>query len=167
VGGASGLGGLAVGAVAWADAPAASSPESSSPETGSPETGSPDANLFVYRDAARPADCAAQLYLDGKQFAALPQHAYTSLAVRPGAHELEFRWPSACGHGDVTNRVEIEERRLYYFALAGEAATTADPLGSGYATRLHETTSLVPVDPDQGVQTVAACCRFLPPRRTF
>jgi hypothetical protein len=146
------LGAAALGGFAWADEPASSSP---------------DANLFVYRDLVKPADCAAQLYLDGRQFAALPQHAYTSLTVRPGAHELEFRWPSTCGHGDVTNRIEIEDRRLYYFALAGDAAQSADPLGSSYEVRLHETTSLIPVDPDQGVQTVAACCRFLPARGRF
>jgi hypothetical protein len=127
----------------------------------------PDANLFVYRDAARPAACAAELYLDGKEFAALPQHAYTSLTVRPGPHDLEFRWPAACGHGDVSDRIEVEARRLYYFALAGDAQLTADPLGNSYATRLHETTSLIPVDPDKGVQTVAACCRFLPARGAF
>lgn len=127
----------------------------------------PDANLFVYRDAARPAACSAELYLDGKQFASLPQHAYTSLTVRPGAHELEFRWPSTCGHGDVTDRIVVEERRLYYFALAGDASLTADPLGASYTTRLHETTSLIPVDPDEGVQAVGACCRFLPPRARF
>ncbi|HWF77150.1 MAG TPA: hypothetical protein VN694_08230 [Caulobacteraceae bacterium] len=153
------LAGAAAGASAMGARPAwAQEPVSAA------DSSSPDANLFVYRDAARPAGCAAQLYLDGKQFAALPQHAYTSLTVRPGAHELEFRWPSACGHGDVTNRIEIEDRRLYYFALAGDAALTADPLGNSYEMRLHETTSLVPVDPDQGVQTVAACCRFLPAR---
>jgi hypothetical protein len=132
-----------------------------------PAFSAPDANLFVYRDAARPEGCAAELYLDGKPFAALPQHAYTSLAVRPGAHALEFRWPSACGHGDVTDQIEVEDRRLYYFALSGDAVESRDPLGGGYATRLHETTSLIPVDPDDGVQAVAACCRFLPPRRTF
>jgi hypothetical protein len=132
-----------------------------------PAVSAPDANLFVYRDAARPAACAAQLLLDGKVFAALPQHAYTSLTVRPGAHELEFRWPATCGHGDVTDRIEVEERRLYYFALAGDAELTADPMGAGYATRLHETTTLIPVDPDAGVQTVGACCRFMPARGTF
>jgi hypothetical protein len=124
----------------------------------------PDANLFVYRDAARPAGCAAELLLDGKQFAALPQHAYTSLTVRPGPHALEFRWPSSCGHGDVTDQIEVEDRRLYYFALAGDAAMSADPLGNSYATRLHETTTLIPVDPDQGVQAVSACCRFVEAR---
>ena len=127
----------------------------------------PDANLFVYRDAARPAGCSAELLLDGKQFAALPQHAYTSLTVRPGLHELEFRWPPTCGHGDVTDQVEVEDRRLYYFALTGDAQLTADPIGPGYSTHLHETTSLIPVDPDEGVQTVAACCHFLPPRGRF
>ena len=131
-----------------------------------PAVSAPDANLFVYRDAARPAACTAELYLDGRRFAALPQHAYTSLAVRPGPHDLEFRWPSSCGHGDVTDRIEVEARRLYYFALAGDAQVSSDPL-SGYGTRLHETTSLIPVDPDEGVQTVAACCRFLPARGTF
>jgi hypothetical protein len=137
------------------------------PAAGPPDVSAPDANLFVYRDAARPTACAAELYLDGKEFAALPQHAYTSLAVPPGPHDLEFRWPAACGHGDVTDRIEVEARRLYYFALAGDAQLTADPLGNSYATRLHETTSLIPVDPDQGVQTVAACCRFLPARGAF
>jgi hypothetical protein len=140
-------------AAARADAPAASAPA----------TSAPDANLFVYRDQASPAACVAELLLDGKPFAALPQHAYTSLAVRPGVHQLEFRWARACGHGDVTDQVEIEDRRLYYFALAGEARITRDPLGA-YATNLHETTTLTPVDPDAGVQAVAACCRFVPAR---
>jgi hypothetical protein len=35
-------------------------------------------------------------------------------------------------------------------------------LAGAYATNLHETTTLAPVDPDQGVQTVGACCRFVP-----
>jgi len=121
--------------------------------------GAPDANLFVYRDAAKPAACAAELYLDGRRFAALAQHSYTSLFVRPGVHHLEFRWASGCGHGDVTDEVEIADRRLYYFAVIGDTQVT--PAGGGaYALNLHETTSLVPVDPDEGVQTVAACCRF-------
>ena len=126
----------------------------------------PDANLFVYRDAAQPAACAAELLLDGKSFAALPQHSYTSLTVRPGIHQLEFRWAPACGRGDVTDQIEVADRRLYYFALTGDAAVTRDPLGS-YATNLHETTTLSPVDPDAGVQAVAACCRFVPARGRF
>ena len=32
---------------------------------------------------------------------------------------------------------------------------------------LHETTTLTPVDPDEGVQAVAACCRFMPARGRF
>jgi len=123
-------------------------------------TSAPDANLFIYRDAARPAACAAQLLLDGKPFADLPQHTYTSIAVRPGFHDLEFRWPSSCGHGDVTDQLQIEDRRLYYFALTGDAQLTRDAL-SGYTTNLHETTTLTPVDPDEGVQAVAGCCRFV------
>ena len=134
---------------------------------GDPADSASEANLFVYRDAARPAACAARLYLDGREFAALPQHAYTSLAVRPGIHQLEFRWASGCGHGDVTDQITIEDRRLYYFALAGDAVTTREALGVGYASRLHETTSLIPVDPDEGVQTVGACCRFVAPHATF
>ena len=121
----------------------------------------PDANLFVFRDKANPAACAAELFLDGKQFAALPQHSYTSLAVRPGIHQLEFRWAPACGHGDVTDQVEVADRRLYYFALSGEAQLTRDPLGA-FGANLHETTTLTPVDPDEGVQAVAACCSFRP-----
>jgi hypothetical protein len=124
------------------------------------DASAPDANLFVYRDTARPAACAAELYLDGKQFAALPQHSYTSLTVRPGVHELEFRWATTCGHGDVTDQIEIDNRRLYYFALTGDTQLTHDPLTPG-STNLHETTTLTPVDPDAGVQAVAACCRFL------
>ncbi len=135
--------------VALADAPAPQSPDGSAP----------DANLFVYRDAASPAGCAAELLLDGKPFAALPQHSYTSIAVRPGIHDLEFRWAAGCGHGDVTDQLDIQDRRLYYFELTGDARLTRDGLG-GYATNLHETTTLTPVDPDQGVQAVAACCRF-------
>jgi hypothetical protein len=137
------------------------------PAAGAAASSAPDANLFVYRDTASPAACAAELYLDGKEFAALPQHSYTSLAVRPGMHELEFRWASACGHGDVTDQVEIEDRRLYYFALTGDTRVTHDLLSPAYATDLHETTTLTPVDPDEGVQAVAACCRFMRARRTF
>jgi hypothetical protein len=146
---------LAAGGAAFAEPPA-----------GAADASAPDANLFVYRDAAQPAACEAELYLDRKPFASLPQHAYTSLTVRPGAHQLEFRWSPACGHGDVTDQIEVEDRRLYYFALTGDARVTRDPL-SGYATNLHETTTLTPVDPDEGVQAVGACCRFVPPRRTF
>jgi len=124
----------------------------------------PDANLFVYRDAVSPAACAAELLLDGREFASLPQHSYTSLTVRPGVHRLEFRWASGCGHGDVTDEIDVQDRRLYYFALGGDARVTHDPLDVTYATRLHETTSLIRVDPDSGVQTVAACCRFVPAR---
>jgi len=127
---------------------------------GAPEGSAPDANLFVYRDAALPATCSAELLLDGKRFASLPQHSYTSIAVRPGMHDLEFRWANSCGHGDVTDQLQIEDRRLYYFALTGDARLTRDAL-SGYSTNLHETTTLTPVDPDQGVQAVAACCRFV------
>jgi hypothetical protein len=127
---------------------------------GAPETSAPDANLFVYRDTARPAGCAAVLLLDGKPFASLPQRSYTSIAVRPGMHDLEFRWANGCGHGDVTDQLEIHDRRLYYFALTGDAQLTRDALG-GYTTNLHETTTLTPVDPDEGVQAVAACCRFV------
>ena len=137
---------------AMAADPAARAPE---------ETSAPDANLFVYRDTASPAACAAQLYLDGKLFAALPQHSYTSLTVRPGQHELRFRWASNCGHGDVTDQLQIADRRLYYFALTGDAQVRRDPLSPGYTTDLHETTTLTPVDPDEGVQAVAACCRFM------
>jgi hypothetical protein len=122
----------------------------------------PDANLFVYRDAAQPAGCLAELFLDGRRFAVLAQHSYTSLAVRPGIHQLQFRWAADCGHGDVTNQVEVEDRRLYYFALAGDTKVTSAQGAGAYALNLHETTSLVPVDPDEGVQTVAACCRFTP-----
>ena len=42
-----------------------------------------------------------------------------------------------------------------------DAQVTHDPLTPGYATNLHETTTLTPVDPDEGVQAVAACCRFM------
>lgn len=122
----------------------------------------PDANLFVYRDAAKPADCAAELLLDGRKFAALPQHSYTSLAVRPGVHQLELRWKDGCGHGEVTNQLEVGERRLYYFAVEGDARVTQVGVAGAYATNLHETTTLAPVDPDAGVQTVGACCRFVP-----
>jgi hypothetical protein len=127
--------------------------------TSGPESAS-DANLFVYRDAANPSDCAAELLLDGRAFARLPQHSYTSLAVRPGAHTLEFRWATDCGHGDVTDQFEIDPGRLYYFTLTGDAHLTRDALG-GYITNLHETTTLTPVDPDEGVQAVGACCRFV------
>lgn len=132
-----------------------------------PAASAPDANLFVYRDAARPAGCAAELYLDGKRFAALAQHSYTSLAAPPGVHQLEVRWAQGCGHGDVTDQLDVTPRRLYYFAVAGDAQVT--PLASDAArtTYLHETTSLVPVDPDAGVQTVDACCRFTPASRAF
>jgi hypothetical protein len=128
---------------------------------GGPESSAPDANLFVYRDTAKPAACAAVLLLDGKPFARLPKHSYTSIAVRPGFHELEFRWANGCGHGDVTDQLEIADRRLYYFALTGDAELTRDALGGYAATDLHETTTLTPVDPDEGVQAVAACCRFV------
>jgi hypothetical protein len=133
---------------------------------GAAEGGAPDANLFVYRDMAKPAACAAELRLDGKPFAVLPQHSYTSIAVRPGIHDLEFRWAASCGHGDVTDQLDIRDRRLYYFALTGDTRLTHDTLG-GYATNLHETTTLTPVDPDQGVQAVAACCRFVKARWRF
>jgi hypothetical protein len=128
---------------------------------GAAETSAPDANLFVYRDTASPAACAAVLLLDGKPFATLAQHSYTSIAVQPGIHDLEFRWASGCGHGDVTDQLEIADRRLYYFALTGDAQLTRDALGGYAATNLHETTTLTPVDPDEGVQAVAACCRFV------
>jgi hypothetical protein len=131
------------------------------PAAGATEASAPDANLFVYRDTASPAACEAELYLDGRQFAALPQHSYTSLAVGPGIHELEFRWASACGHGDVTDQLTIADRRLYYFALTGDTHVTHDLLSPSYSTNLHETTTLTPVDPDEGVQAVAACCRFM------
>ena len=122
------------GGAAWAGDPAAGAPDASAPDSSAP-----DANLFVYRDVARPAACAADLYLDGRQFAALPQHSYTSLAVRPGLHQLEFRWASACGHGDVTDQIEVEDRRLYYFALdrrrAGDAAVSRAPATRPTCTR--------------------------------
>lgn len=130
------------------------------------QASAPDANLFVYRDGARPADCAAQLLLDGKWFASLPQHSYTSITVRPGIHDLEFRWAPTCGHGDVTDQIDVEDRRLYYFELTGDTRLTRDALG-GYATNLHETTTLTPVGPDEGVQAVAACCRFVPANGRF
>ena len=142
--------------------PAAAVQDRGAQDSSAPEGSAPDANLFVYRDTASPAACAAQLYLDGKEFAALPQHSYTSLTVRPGLHELEFRWAPACGHGDVTDQLEIADRRLYYFALTGDAHVSRDLLTPGYATNLHETTTLTPVDPDEGVQAVAACCSFRP-----
>jgi hypothetical protein len=151
---------LAAGAALLLAAALAAPALADDPASGAPEASAPDANLFVYRDAARPAGCAAELLLDGKPFAALPQHSYTSIAVRPGFHDLEFRWPSSCGHGDVTDQLEIADRRLYYFALTGDAQLTRDALG-GYTTNLHETTTLTPVDPDEGVQAVAACCRFV------
>jgi hypothetical protein len=123
-----------------------------------PDASTLDANLFVYRDSAQPAGCAAELLLDGKPFARLAQHRYTSLRVGPGIHQLQFRWPADCGHGDVTNQLKVEERRLYYYALAGDMQVTRFP----GAMNLHETTTLMPVDPDEGVQAVGACCRFVP-----
>jgi hypothetical protein len=144
-------------------APAVAGDSATSP----PEEGSaPDANLFVYRDAANPAACAAWLYLDGRRFADLPQHSYTSISVRPGFHDVAVRWATGCGHGEVVDQVNVQDRRLYYFALTGDARLTREPLGA-YATTLHETTTLTPVDPDEGVQTVAACCRFVPADARF
>ena len=131
-----------------------------------PVSSAPDDNLFVYRDSAQPAACAAELLLDGKPFARLAQHSYTSLRVGPGIHQLQFRWPADCGHGDVTNQLQVEERRLYYYALTGDAHLIRDPLGA-YANDLHETTTLTPIDPDEGVQTVGACCRFVPSHGRF
>jgi len=127
----------------------------------------PDANLFVYRDSARPAGCAAELLLDGKRFAALAQHSYTSLKAPPGVHQLQLRWAAGCGHGEVTNQLDVAPRRLYYFAVGGGAQTTLLAPGLAHTTWLHETTSLVPVDPDAGVQSAGACCRFVPASRPF
>ena len=67
--------------------------------------------------------------LDGKLFASLPQHSYTSIAVRPGHARPGVPLGDGCGHGDVTDQLQIADRRLYYFALTGDAQLTRDPLG--------------------------------------
>ena len=94
------------------------------------DASTPDANLFVYRDAARPTACAAELYLDGKLFASLPQHSYTSLAVRPGQHQLEFRWSSELAGPRRRHRSAPDRRppASAYFALTGDAQLSRDPL---------------------------------------
>lgn len=120
---------------------------------------SQDSNLFIFREYAEPTLIAAKISVDGRVLTKLGNKSYTATTISPGPTVVQSHWPGTDEKQDPIAFLMIEEGKRYYLRVAGSVTST----GSKIATlKLHQQSDLEIVDPEQGRQMIAACCKFKP-----
>jgi hypothetical protein len=102
------------------------------------------AALIIYREYAEPVLFAPTLLLDGVAAGRLGQRRVMAIAVPPGEHRLELRWPMLAGQKAARIRLTVRpgsQRFVEVKALAG--------FGGGSA--------LVEQQPEVGAEAAARC----------
>ena len=107
------------------------------------------ATLILFRDTAEPLLFKPTLSIDGTDIGRLGENRFLAVALPPGPHRIEARWPALAGHRPATVTLRVKANSVSYVELTGTAAFW----------RTAAATALVERAEDEGQSRVSACCK--------
>jgi hypothetical protein len=114
-----------------------------------PAPASLSATLILFRDTAEPLLFKATLSIDGTEIGRLGEKRFLAVALPPGPHRIEARWPALAGHRPAMVTVRVAADTVSYVELTGTAAFWRTPASTALVRR-----------PEADGQTkVSACCK--------
>ncbi|OCQ21258.1 hypothetical protein A7985_11565 [Pseudoalteromonas luteoviolacea] len=123
------------------------------------EVGSPNENnavLVLYRKTVPPVMYSVTSKVNGKEFATLPNNAFSWTYLPAGSHKIEIKWPFLALTPGKTIDLDVDAGKYYFIEFGGETNV------AGFGAAAYNTHDITLSNFEQGLATVNSCCKYMP-----
>ncbi|WJG09427.1 DUF2846 domain-containing protein [Aliiglaciecola sp. LCG003] len=136
-------------------------PSRFAPSYADAHVGTPDADkavLVLYRKTVPPLIYTVTSQVNDKEFASLPNNAFSWSYLTPGDYEIKMKWPLLALTPGKTINLNIEAGKYYFVEFGGDTHI------AGVGGVVYSTHDITLNNYEQGILAVQNCCKYVPSR---